>query len=134
MTDKLVQLVKQHDDEVKLNKFATELQDSDNTLCQKAADVIIANSKEIDELKIENGHIGCMLNDLNGQLLKDTCNLCNWLERGDCHQMKQDLRNQLEWLWANCHIVYFPPHPAYPLEHSMKVNKNMREHIEAEMK
>ncbi len=41
---------------------------------------------------------------------------------------------QLEWLWANCRIVYWPEFPNYPLEHAPAANKNAREFIEAEMR
>ncbi len=43
---------------------------------------------------------------------------------------------QLEWLWANCRIVYYPKDPpgAYPIEHAPGAGKDMRAVIEAEMR
>jgi len=43
---------------------------------------------------------------------------------------------QLEWLWANCRITYYPraPEHAYPLEHAPLAGKDMRSAIEAEMR
>lgn len=40
---------------------------------------------------------------------------------------------QLEWLWANCKIVYWPPDDRYCIEHNARVGKIGREMIEKEM-
>lgn len=42
-------------------------------------------------------------------------------------------KEQLEWLWANCRIIYYPMDGRYPFEHTSNVNKDMREFIEKEM-
>jgi hypothetical protein len=44
------------------------------------------------------------------------------------------IRAQLEWLWTNCRIIYFPVSGAYPLEHTLFAKKNARQMIEAEMR
>lgn len=36
----------------------------------------------------------------------------------------------LEWIWANCRIIYFPGNGAYPLEHTLLAGKDSREDIE----
>lgn len=43
------------------------------------------------------------------------------------------IRQQLEWLWANCKIVAWPDGGEYPLEHNLAANKDMRVAIEAVM-
>lgn len=43
----------------------------------------------------------------------------------------QKIEDELEWLWANCRIVYFPPDGEYPIEHTMAARKDSRELIEA---
>jgi len=55
--------------------------------------------------------------------------------RGSVSELKTLLSadEQLEWLWRNCKIVYWPEFPEYPLEHAPQANKNAREFIEAEM-
>lgn len=40
---------------------------------------------------------------------------------------------QLEWIFANCRIIYFPPGNEYPVEHSMLANKDMRAELEKYM-
>jgi hypothetical protein len=40
---------------------------------------------------------------------------------------------QLEWLWANCNIVYWPEDGSYPIEHNPHTSKYMREIIEIHM-
>lgn len=42
---------------------------------------------------------------------------------------------QLEWLWANCKIVYWDKHDLirYPIEHNPHAQKYSRDLIEAEM-
>lgn len=40
---------------------------------------------------------------------------------------------QLEWLWANCKIVYWPPDGRYPIEHAPHARKYSRDAIESEM-
>lgn len=51
----------------------------------------------------------------------------------------QSLRAQLEWLWANTHIVFWPPSKTlpdgrftmpYPIEHTMRAGKNSRGFIQ----
>ena len=39
-------------------------------------------------------------------------------------------KEQLEWLWSNCRIVYFPGHGQYPIEHRPFANKDSRDIIE----
>lgn len=47
---------------------------------------------------------------------------------------RQKLKGQLDWLWANCKIIYYPNEPqSYPIEHNARANKIMREYIEARM-
>jgi len=41
--------------------------------------------------------------------------------------------SQLEWLWKNCIIVYFPPGGSYAIEHNLAAKKDSRRYIEAEM-
>jgi hypothetical protein len=53
---------------------------------------------EIKRLRIENGKQKAIINDLNGTIANDTCNMCNWLERGDCHEEKERLRTIIEQL------------------------------------
>jgi hypothetical protein len=36
----------------------------------------------------------------------------------------------LEWLWANCKIVYWPSGGQYPVEHDLAAHKDMRTTIE----
>lgn len=43
------------------------------------------------------------------------------------------LSAQLEWLWANCRIVYWPSDNRYPIEHAPHAHKYARDTIEAEM-
>lgn len=48
------------------------------------------------------------------------------------------IQKRIEWLWANCRIVYYPPaqpgQPTpYPVEHTTYCNKDMRGPIEAAM-
>lgn len=46
-------------------------------------------------------------------------------------------KQQLEWIWANCRIIYFPPDPnEYPLEHTTMTpfKKDLRYRIEFHMK
>ncbi len=47
-----------------------------------------------------------------------------------------DAEDQLEWLWANCKIIYWDEKDAlaYPLEHTMVAGKDMRQAIENKMK
>ena len=40
---------------------------------------------------------------------------------------------QLEWLWANCKVVYWPKDDRYPIEHNPHAKKYSRDMIEAEM-
>jgi hypothetical protein len=40
---------------------------------------------------------------------------------------------QLEWLWANCTIVYWPEGGNYPIEHNPHASKYMRDIIEIYM-
>ncbi len=40
---------------------------------------------------------------------------------------------ELEWLWRNCTITYWPRDGGYPIEHNRKANKDSREMIEMEM-
>jgi hypothetical protein len=46
------------------------------------------------------------------------------------HEDLAQAKATIEWMWDNCHIVYWPEHPAYPLEHSAKANKDARQFIE----
>lgn len=39
---------------------------------------------------------------------------------------------ELEWLWKNCRIIYFPP-GLYPVEHNPHANKLSRDFIESFM-
>lgn len=41
-------------------------------------------------------------------------------------------QHQLEWIWANCKVVYWPE-DAYPIEHDLAAVKDSRELIEAQM-
>lgn len=43
-------------------------------------------------------------------------------------------KEQLEWLWANCNIVYWPGTEEYPIEHNLHAQKDSRDLIEEEMK
>ena len=43
------------------------------------------------------------------------------------------LSAKLEWLWANCKIVYWPKDDSYPIEHSPHVGKYSRDSIEDQM-
>lgn len=45
----------------------------------------------------------------------------------------RSMRDQLEWLWANCKIVYWPKDDRYPIEHNPHARKYSRDTIEAEM-
>jgi hypothetical protein len=40
---------------------------------------------------------------------------------------------QLEWLWKNCTIVYWPPDGGYPWEHNPDASKYARLIIEGKM-
>lgn len=42
-------------------------------------------------------------------------------------------KEQLEWLWANCKIVYWPRNDGYPIEHNPYAKKYARNLIEQEM-
>ena len=42
-------------------------------------------------------------------------------------------RDGVEWLWANCKIVYWPNDDSYPIEHNPHAKKYSRDMIEAEM-
>lgn len=48
-------------------------------------------------------------------------------------QEKIEASEQLEWLWANCKIVYWPKDDRYPIEHNPHSKKYSRDMIEAEM-
>jgi len=39
-------------------------------------------------------------------------------------------RREVEWLWANCRIIYFPPDNSYPIEHTLRARKDSRRMIE----
>ena len=54
--------------------------------------------EEVDRLSMENGRLQANQNDALGRQVGDTCILCNWLERGDCHRQKEDLRAEVELL------------------------------------
>lgn len=44
-----------------------------------------------------------------------------------------ELQKQLDWMWNNCNIVYFPPANdigTYPIEHNPHANKESRGAIE----
>lgn len=45
---------------------------------------------------------------------------------------------QLEWIWENCKVVYFPPlsngTAPYPVEHNPAANKNSRAFIDQYMR
>ena len=45
----------------------------------------------------------------------------------------ESLEEQLEWLWANCKIVYWKGDDSHPIEHSPHARKYSRDLIEAEM-
>ena len=47
---------------------------------------------------------------------------------------RDKLRFQLEWLWKNCRIVYYPKDEGYPIEHTLAAEKDMRSVIEMEMR
>lgn len=40
------------------------------------------------------------------------------------------IEDELEWLWANCRIIYFPPDGSYPIEHTLRARKDSRSMIE----
>ena len=43
---------------------------------------------------------------------------------------RDDARREIEWLWANCRIIYFPPDKSYPIEHTLRARKDSRKMIE----
>ena len=43
-------------------------------------------------------------------------------------------KEQLEWLWKNCRITYYPNFPTCQIEHSPHAKKDCRAFIENEMK
>lgn len=43
------------------------------------------------------------------------------------------LSAQLEWLWANCRIIYWPKDGSYPIEHNPNALKYGRDIIEHQM-
>lgn len=49
-------------------------------------------------------------------------------------QMRYIARDELDWLFANCRIVYYGPAPDYPIEHAPGAHKNHREDIERIMR
>lgn len=66
--------------------------------------------------------------------LRDGCEPTAFCD--DCaHGELQRLREQIEWLWANCKIVYWPRSAnEYPIEHNPYANKDSRQLIEERMK
>lgn len=48
-------------------------------------------------------------------------------------QMLQERVGELEWVWNNCKIVFFPEGGAYPIEHNPNADKDSRILIETEM-
>ena len=51
--------------------------------------------RRLYKMEVENGELKALLSAANGALAKDTCGMCNWLERGDCHEAKQTLRDDV---------------------------------------
>jgi hypothetical protein len=49
------------------------------------------------------------------------------------HRLPPTASAQLEWLWANCKVVYWPKDDRYPIEHNPHAKKYSRDMIEAEM-
>ena len=81
-----------------LNDFIGELNNSPVALCNQAAVALREKDNLVNELEIEIGKLKCVIQDLNGTIAKDTCGMCNWLERGDCHNQKVKLRKEIEYL------------------------------------
>lgn len=44
------------------------------------------------------------------------------------------LRAERERIWKHCQVIFFPPYPAYPLEHNLAAYKDNRAMIEAGLK
>lgn len=48
---------------------------------------------DYERLQVEAGKQSAIINDLRGTLASDTCFMCNWLDRGDCHEAKEKLQS-----------------------------------------
>ena len=54
----------------------------------------------VQYLQVQLGAAHAIINDLHGAIAKDTCGMCNFLERGDCHVEKDRLRAEVKLLNA----------------------------------
>ena len=52
----------------------------------------------------------------------------------DIAENSDKLQSQLEWLWKNCKIVYYPKPGGCWVEHDLSLGKDMRSGIEMEIK
>ena len=50
-----------------------------------------------------------------------------------CAALGQEIADR-DALWERCRIVYYPPAPAYPLEHNPHARKDMRAAIETALR
>lgn len=96
--------------------------------CVNACSGMIDPSKEIQAMREERV-----------ELQRDVSALLGALPHG-AHDVTEGvvairaMRQQLEWLWSNCKIIYWPKRQGvYPIEHAPAANKDGRWLIEAEM-
>lgn len=75
---------------------------------------------------------GCLLIGTAEKPPKHT--LCTYCALENVKREHGAFKSQLEWLWKNCRIVYFPKDEGYPIEHVPYLNKDMRSVIEMEMR
>ncbi len=40
-------------------------------------------------------------------------------------------RAMLEWIRLNCRVVFYPPHPEYPIEHTIHCGKDQWQYLRA---
>ena len=66
--------------------------------CQKYMNEPSVLKRMVYDLQVERGQLQALLNDANGKINNDTCMMCNFLERGDCHEMKDKLRKERDRL------------------------------------
>ena len=75
---------------------------------------------------------GCLLIGTAEKHPKNT--LCTYCALENVKIEHGAFKSQLEWLWKNCRIICYPKDGGYPIEHTHRSGKIMREVIEMEMR